>query len=71
LSIRNHPRGRAVTLLIRDKQTGTELLTKHFADGKIHEFIDFSRFDMPLSRIDVVRDEDNTVLGNPELVVEK
>lgn len=66
------PRGRAITLLIRDQQTGRELLTKRFADGKLHEFIDFSRFDIPLSRIDVVyRDVDNTVVGNPDLVVEK
>jgi hypothetical protein len=67
-----HPDGKAVTLLINDKQTGRELLRKDYADGSIYEYIDFSRFGIPLNQIDVVyRDANNKTqtLGNPALVI--
>lgn len=66
-----HPQGNATALVITDKQTGKELLKKDYPDGTIYEYIDFSRFGLPLNRIDVVyRDAGNHTLRNPALVIE-
>jgi hypothetical protein len=62
--------GPATTLLIFNRQTGAELLKKNYADGRIYEYIDFSRFGLPLEQIGVIyRDTSNQVLGEPQLVV--
>jgi len=46
--------GRPVTLLIFNRQTGEELLKKDYPDGVIYEYIDFSRFNLPLQHIGVI-----------------
>jgi len=45
--------GRAMTLLIFNRQTGDQLFKKDFPDGVIYEFVDFSRFNTPLQHIAV------------------
>jgi len=63
--------GLAMTLLIFNKQTGEELLKKEYPDGAIYEYIDFSRFSLPLEQIGVIyRDISNQILAEPALVVE-
>ena len=62
--------GLATTLLIFNRQTGAELLKKNYADGRIYEYIDFSRFGLPLEQIGVIyRGAGNQILGEPQLVV--
>lgn len=46
--------GRLVTLLIFNRQTGEELLKKDYPDGVIYEYVDFSRFNLPLQHIGVI-----------------
>jgi uncharacterized protein (UPF0147 family) len=46
--------GRATTLLIFNRQTGEELLTKDYQDGVIYEYVNFSRFNLPLQHIGVI-----------------
>lgn len=58
-----HPDGLAVTLLIFDRDSSRELLRKEYDDGSIYEYIDFSRFQLPLNQIAVTyRDSNNQVL---------
>ena len=55
--------GRAMTLLIFNRQTGEELLKKDYPDGAIYEYVDFSRFNLPLNQIGVIYKEiDGVVL---------
>jgi len=55
--------GRAMTLLIVNRQTGEELLKKDYPDGAIYEHVDFSRFNLPLNQIGVIYKEiDGVVL---------
>ena len=49
-----NPDGRLMTLLIFDRQSGEELLTKDYRDGVIYEYVDFSRFNRPLEQIGVI-----------------
>jgi hypothetical protein len=49
-----HPDGSAVTLLIQDRESGRELLRKEYADGSIYEYLDFSRYQLPLNQIAVI-----------------
>jgi hypothetical protein len=49
--------GRLITLLIFDRKTGRELLKKDYPDGVIYEYVDFSRFMLPLEQIGVVYKE--------------
>jgi len=46
--------GRLITLLIFNRKTGEELLKKDYPDGVIYEYIDFSRFGLPLAQIGVI-----------------
>jgi hypothetical protein len=46
--------GRLVTLLIFNRKTGEELLKKNYPNGVIHEYVDFSRFNLPLEQIGVI-----------------
>jgi hypothetical protein len=46
--------GRLVTLLIFNRQTGEELLRKDYPNGVIDEYVDFSRFNLPLQHIGVI-----------------
>lgn len=50
----NNEDGRAITLLIFNRQTGDELLIKDYPDGVISEYGDFSRFNLPLKQIGVI-----------------
>ena len=62
--------GLAITLLIFNRQSGAELFRKDYADGRIYEYVDFSRFGLPLEQIGVVyRDVSNQILVEPQLVV--
>jgi hypothetical protein len=55
--------GHLTTLLVYDRQSGEELMSKSYGDGVIHERIDFSRFERPLDRIGVMfRDISGLVL---------
>jgi len=55
--------GRPVTLLIFNRQTGEELLKKDYPDGVIYEYVDFSRFNLPLQHVGVIyRDIDGKIL---------
>lgn len=49
--------GRLITLLIFDRETGRELLKKDYPDGVIYEYVDFSKFKLPLEQIGVVYKE--------------
>jgi len=51
--------GRLVTLLIFNRQTDEELLKKDYPDGVIYEYVDFSRFNLPLQHIGVIYREVN------------
>jgi hypothetical protein len=42
------------TLVIFNRKVGTELLKKDYEDGSIYEYIDFSRFNLPLDHIGVI-----------------
>lgn len=46
--------GRLMTLLIFNRQTGEELMKKDYPDGVIYEYVDFSRFKLPLEQIGVI-----------------
>jgi hypothetical protein len=46
--------GQFITLLIFNRQTGEELLKKDYPDGVIYEYVDFSRFNLPLQHIGVI-----------------
>jgi hypothetical protein len=62
--------GRPVTLLIFNRQTGEELLKKDYPDGIIYEYVDFSRFNMPLQHIGVIyREVDGKILEDLTPVV--
>lgn len=62
--------GLAMTLVIYNRQTGAELLKKDYPDGSIYEYIDFSRYGLPLDQIGVIyRDVSNQILGEPQLVI--
>jgi hypothetical protein len=61
--------GRAMTLLIFNRQSGQELFKKDYPDGTIYEYVDFSRFGLPLEQIGVIyRDISQQILGEPVLV---
>jgi len=61
----------SVTLLIRDRQRNRELFRRDYPDGSVYEYIDFSRFEVPLDGIRVeFRNTHNEVVGNPGLVVQ-
>jgi len=49
-----NPDGRLMTLLIFNRQTGEELMKKDYPDGVIYEYVDFSRFKLPLEQIGVL-----------------
>jgi hypothetical protein len=60
-----HPEGLATTLVIRDRESGAELLRKDYPDGSVYEYLDFGRYQTPLQRIAV------TILdGNDETLLE-
>jgi hypothetical protein len=62
--------GRAMTLLIFNRQSGQELFKKDYPDGTIYEYVDFSRFGLPLEQIGVIyRDISQQILGEPVLVM--
>ncbi len=62
--------GRLVTLLIFNRQTEEELLKKDYPDGVIYEYVDFSRFNLPLQHIGVnYKDVDSLVLKDLTPVV--
>jgi hypothetical protein len=62
--------GRAMTLVVYDARSRGELLRKHYDDGVIYEYIDFSQFALPLEQISVeYRDAADRVVLNPALVV--
>ncbi len=64
--------GLAMTLLIFNRQSGAELLKKDYSEGRIYEYIDFSRFGLPLEQIGVIyRDVSNQILGEPQLVISR
>lgn len=46
--------GQALTLSIINRQSGEELLTKDYPDGAIYEYVNFSRFNLPLNQIGVI-----------------
>jgi hypothetical protein len=46
--------GRLITLLIFNRKTGEELLKKDYPNGVIHEYVDFSQFNLPLGQIGVI-----------------
>lgn len=48
-----HPDGAPVTLLVSDRNSNAELLRKRYDDGVIYEYVDFSRFKLPLAQISV------------------
>ena len=59
-----------MTLLIINRQSGEELLKKDYPDGAIYEYVDFSRFNLPLARIGVIYKEiDGVVLKDLTPVV--
>jgi hypothetical protein len=45
--------GQPLTLLIVNEQDQQALLSKNYTDGYIYEYIDFSRFQLPLNQINV------------------
>jgi len=49
--------GHSMSLLIYNRETGRELLKKDYPDGTIYEYIDFSRFSLPLEQIGVTYSE--------------
>ena len=49
-----NPDGRLITLLIFDRKTGSELVKRDYPDGVIYEYIDFSRFNLPLEQIGIL-----------------
>lgn len=58
-----HLGGLPITLVIFNRNDGTQLLRKDYEDGTIYEYIDFSRFKLPLGQIGIVyRDSNNHVL---------
>jgi hypothetical protein len=62
--------GRLATLLIYDRQTGEELLSKSYDDGVIYEYVDFGRYDRPLAQLGVMyRDISGLVLKDLTPVV--
>jgi hypothetical protein len=62
--------GQFITLLIFNRQTGEELLKKDYPDGVIYEYVDFSRFNLPLQHIGVnYKDVDSLVLKDLTPVV--
>jgi len=64
--------GRLVTLLIFNRQTGEELLKKNYPDGVIYEYVDFSRFNLPLQNVGVIyRDIDGKILEDLTPLVSK
>jgi hypothetical protein len=64
--------GRPVTLLIFNRQTGEELLKKDYPDGVIYEYVDFSRFNLPLQHVGVIyKEASGTVLKDLTPVVEQ
>jgi hypothetical protein len=65
-----HEDGRAMTLFIFNRQTGDELLKKDYPDGVIYEYVDFSRFNLPLQHLGVnYKDVDSLVLKDLTPVV--
>jgi hypothetical protein len=46
--------GRPITLLVFDRKSGRELLKKDYQDGVIYEYVDFSKFGLPLGQIGVI-----------------
>jgi hypothetical protein len=55
--------GRTMTLLIFNRQSGDELFKKEYPDGVIYEYVNFSRFNLPLQHIGVMyRDVTGLVL---------
>jgi len=55
--------GRQVTLLIFNRQSGEELMKRDYPDGVIYEYVDFSRFNLPLDKIGVIyREQSGTIL---------
>ncbi len=46
--------GRPITLLVFDRKSGRELLKKDYQDGVIYEYVDFSKFGLPLEQIGVI-----------------
>ena len=66
----DHEDGRAMTLLIFNRQTDAELIKKDYPDGVIYEHIDFSRFKLPLQNIGVIyREVDGKILKDLTPVV--
>ncbi len=64
IAFQNPERG-AITLVILERQTYRELLRKTYGDGNIREYVDFGRFDLPLSEISVIYlNAGNEILGN-------
>ena len=58
-----HPDGLATTLIILDRQSDDELFRKDFGDGSVYEYLDFSRYGLPLNQFAVVLvDADNQAL---------
>jgi len=55
----DHEDGRAMTLLIFNRLTDAELIKKDYPDGVIYEYVDFSRFKLPLQNIGVIYREVN------------
>lgn len=63
--------GGAMALLILDHRQGRELFRREYPDGSIYEFIDFSRFGVPLDDIGVeFRNARNEIVRQPALVVQ-
>jgi hypothetical protein len=46
--------GDPLVLLIQNRKTNRELLKKEYSDGVIYEYMDFSRFSLPLEQIAVI-----------------
>lgn len=49
-----HPDGAPAILVILDRQSGKELFRKEYDDGSVYEYVNFSRYQLPLNRIAVV-----------------
>jgi hypothetical protein len=55
----DHEDGSAMTVLIFNRLTDAELIKKDYPDGIIYEYVDFSRFKLPLQNIGVIYQEVN------------
>ncbi|RLQ20435.1 hypothetical protein DWB85_17640 [Seongchinamella sediminis] len=64
-----HSGAKSVTLIISNRKTGEELLRKDYTDGTVYEYLEFSRFGLPLEHIAVMcRDGGGEVVFAPALV---